>query len=477
MTIPKSPMKIYIKSAGRKDTQDYVWACLSGEENPSDLTLISKAEGSVPNRGIVHAFSPPGNGRTALFLGNVRSDRTDFGGTPILNRMAIVYSENDDERQDFIRTLVAEWMSGTSELIPLLRDGIVKSGNARGFDWSGDFLHKLEEIMGNIEDHAVPADGVTDDRKNASPQPMKTGNRNMKIAIQVPSGINEYQWYFGECPDYARTVEKICGNSSIAQKCFRAALHKQQNRWCLFLRDIIASDDGRGRLAQATIAIDIPDDSPQAEEKARRLLVAWLTPVSPLLEVFKKNVDVSSESVVADPDALYNSVEKLAAGEELPAEPLPTVRVLYRISEDLSNLDQLRAQAAEFVRTHKFGNQEGVHFLFTHCPYSTIPGDIDMLPDIPAKFIVLGWRDEEVLVSATTESGKPDDNNWLIVGTIAVAVAIVLFIIYFAFGGCKNIADATPEKSKLQSVASAAQQYRDEIPAPIKSKKRTSNQE
>lgn len=471
-------MKVYIKSAGRKDTQDYVWVCFSGEEDPSDLNLISKAERSVPNQGIVHALSAPENGRVALFLGNVRSDRTDFCGTPILNRLAVVYSENDHARRNVVQTLVSEWRSGTSELIPLLRDGIVRSDNPRGFDWTPDFSVGLKRIIGNAGDRVIKGNPAARDGGDTSFQPAITEKSKMKISINtVPSASDDYDWYFGERPDYAGDIWNICERvrASIASKCFFAALHKQPGAWCLFLQDIIGRDRHSNRPARGTISIEIPDDSPQAEGKARNLLAAWLTPNSPLLAIFKNNVDVSSETVVVKGGDLYDGVEKLTAGETLYDGSLPSRRLLYRVSEDLSNINELRTYASRFVRRYKFGDQPGVHFLFTLCPYSAIPGDIDMLPDMPAKFIVLGWRAGEpgdtpnpAIVDpprpapenkpAAAPAGRsplvadrsakeyrneprvtviPRSNNnfWFAVGT----AALVLLLVFFAFcRGCKT---------------------------------------
>ena len=90
-------MNLFIKSAGRSPDQDYVWLPLEPECPADSLPLLALAERTVPNRGTV-AAAYPAPPLVALFFGNVDSGRTDFQGTPILNRLgAILDTRSPDD--------------------------------------------------------------------------------------------------------------------------------------------------------------------------------------------------------------------------------------------------------------------------------------------------------------------------------------------------------------------------------------------
>ena len=137
-------------------------------------------------------------------------------------------------------------------------------------------------------------------------------------------------------------------------------------------------------------------------------------------------------------------------------------------------MSELRQQAIKFIRLHQFNASLGVHFLFTHCPYSTATDDIDKLPDMPAKFIVLGWRDDEARNKMMSQQNKTSNDDSGTSGTITQsghpviydashkrgkekillivgAVAVVLLILYFAFfSSHKGITKQDPHIDKTQ---------------------------
>lgn len=150
-------MRAYVKSAGRRAAQDYVWKAVesSGAEDRPDRCLLSIAEKRTANRGRVASFvaesgSPPS--RFALFFGNVDSGRRDFYGTPILNRIAFVFDAGNGDDARLAQNLASDWFSVVSSLEELLASSVVAADDPDGFALDSSFAERLRTIAG-----AVPA--------------------------------------------------------------------------------------------------------------------------------------------------------------------------------------------------------------------------------------------------------------------------------------------------------------------------------
>ena len=426
-------VRTYVKSAGHKASQDYVWrpADASGNESPADRKLLSEAERRAANRGRVAAFAcEPGESphRFALFFGNVDSGRRDFYGTPILNRIGFVFDAGDDGDGRAAANLAADWYSGDSVLEKRLSTGIPASDAPAGFAVSPDFAHAVAKVAGGPP-QAPPHPDVgwelfSEIARMARRPPLANGRKEplwkgnaMKIFVNTtPSvdeleGETEYGWHVGGRPAYGDRLSDICGHAITADIAFYAALSREPSSWVVFIQDIIGRDLAKIRPARGTIAIEISDSDANAAEKARRLLHAWLLPGGGLLAAIKSHVDVSGEEVKADMPALLAKADAIGTDPSiaLGATPLPQRRTIRRIAKDLSNIASLRREAAEFVAGHSFPAEPGVHFLFTHSAYSADPRSCDAMPSIPAKYIVAGHRDDEPdSCEPVQESAQPE---------------------------------------------------------------------
>ena len=266
----------------------------------------------------------------------------------------------------------------------------------------------------------------------------------MKVYINtLPSGGLDYGWYVGGRPRYADRLYAVCEHTEAisAEYTFFAALSKEGSDWVVFVQDIIGTDVGSVRPAQGTVAIEIPDSDKNALDKAKRLLASWLQPNGRLLNAIKDNVDISGDAVKADMPALLAAVEKIGTDSSvsLGNAPQPQKRTIQRISQSRDNVESLRADAAKFVAGHLFSATNGVQFLFTNFAYSSHADSYDALPDIPAKYIVAGYRkDESADISIPTPpslpsgpgSFPPNRRKFLIaLGIIIVSAVGVLFLI------------------------------------------------
>ncbi len=443
-------MKVFVKSAGRRETQDYVWMCLDGRPAPADHVALSLAERSAAKRGRVASFVAQMEGDAviaALFFGNVDSGRSDFYGTPILNRLGIVFDFSDSQEVRAALALATDWHSERSVLESLLRNCIGAADVPVGFGVDGSFrdmvaecassgprgrlrqdadlalfdsiraagrLSRQTEISSRADVSATaPSSVTTPEPRLSAANPAPSSNSSMKIFVNtVPSGSPDYGWYVGGRPDYADRLWKICDpvRSISAGNAYFAALARESGKWILFLQDVVGRDNDSNRPARFTFAIEIPDSDSHAQDKARRLLVAWLHPLS-LLPTLTQFIDISGTEVVADEAKLLAAAKDVATAEVqwLEDGPSPASRTWLRISRNRSNRDELRDRAWRFVAEHKFPTARGVHFLFTNAPYSCNSSSADALPDIPAKFVVTGFRDGEPDVVGTDRDSGPGD--------------------------------------------------------------------
>lgn len=144
-------MKVYVKSAGRQATQDYVWKTVEafGADDKIDRENLSIAERSTANKGRVASFvgdagEPPY--RFALFFGNIDSGRCDFYGTPILNRIGFVFEGEDGDDVRLAHNLASDWYSVSSALERQIATGIIASDDEVGFALSPDFAEVIRRI-------------------------------------------------------------------------------------------------------------------------------------------------------------------------------------------------------------------------------------------------------------------------------------------------------------------------------------------
>lgn len=488
-------MRAYVKSAGRKDSQDYVWipAGAAGAIPPADAELLSLAERSSARQGRVATFSgeagePPH--LFALFFGNVNSGRTDFYGTPILNRAGFVFDAADESDVRAALNLASDWYSAKSRLEGLLATGIEASDGERGFAAPGfeeavagiaaappdanrgpgagmalspdadmglfNSIRLIAGIAGKIRDGAGAR--ATPEFK-ATPDTKREGNPSMKIFMNtVPSGELDYGWYVGGRPPYEKRLWDVCERvrSVSAETAFFASLAREPNAWVVFAQDIVGRDEFTMRPARGTVAIEVSDSEPDAQAKARRLLREWLLPEGKLLDAIRRHVDVSGEQVKADMPALLAEVARIAAddsGIAILRCPLEGGRILQRIAKDRSNFDSLRRDAAQFVNDREFPDEPGVQFLFTNTPYSENPRSLDVLPQIPAKFIVLGWREDPPALRDAPGGGaggsgarpdRPGPLSSFSRGVVAVAAFAALAIVALFARGCGGCGKKPP---------------------------------
>ena len=482
-------MKVYVKSAGRQATQDYVWKAVEtfGADDKADRKILSIAEKSTANKGRVGSFvgeagEPPY--RFALFFGNIDSGRCDFYGTPILNRIGFVFDGGDGNDIRLAQNIALDWYSVSSVLEKQLGAGIIASDDEVGFVLSPDFAEAIRRIassstvdklrpdadQGLFESIARMARLSSPVSKPDKPtdNPTQKGN-SMKIYINtVPSGESDYGWYIGGRPLYADRLCDVCEHIAAvtANAAFFAALSREESAWVVFVQDIIGRDNRTNRPARGTIAIEIPDSDSNAEEKARRLVCSWLQPNGRLLLAIKDNVDTSGEEVKADMLALLAAVEKIGTDSSvsLGNVPQPQKRTIYRISRSRENVESLRTDAAKFVAGHSFSATSGVQFLFTNFAYSSQADSYDALPDIPAKYIVAGYRKDEsagvsIPTDTTTTNPPPPPPPWLkwlkrIVAIVVIGVIIV--VVVAVLRGCGKATKETEGKGVSASIPTNA---------------------
>ena len=480
-------MKVYVKSAGRKAAQDYVWKAVEafGADDKAEREILSIAERSTANKGRVASFV--GNAgelpcRFALFFGNIDSGRCDFYGTPILNRIGFVFDGGNSDDVRLALNLTSDWYSASSALERLIATGIIASDDEIGFSLASDFAEVIRKIalsppvekmrpdadQGVFESiarigHLHPPVYRTDKPKDNSKQ---KGN-SMKIYINtLPSGGLDYGWYIGGRPRYADRLYSVCEHTeAISAECtFFAALSKEGSDWVVFVQDIIGTDMGTVRPAQGTVAIEIPDSGQNALDKAKRLLCSWLHPKGRLLKTVKENVDISGDAVKADMPALLAAVEKIGADSSISLgnAPQPQNRTIRRISQSRDNVDSLRSDAAKFVAEHSFSAESGVQFLFTNFAYSSRADSYDALPGIPAKYIVAGYREDEL-----ADINIPNDDHpvqppppppylrmlLIALGTIIVIAVSVLLL---TLRGCNKSTKGTDDKGCSVSISTNA---------------------
>ena len=446
-------MKVYVKSAGRQAAQDYVWKAVEafGADDKADREMLSIAEKSTANKGRVASFVGDAGEypcRFALFFGNVDSGRRDFYGTPILNRIGFVFDGGDSDDVRLARNLASDWYSISSALERQIATGIIASDEEIGFALLPDLAENIRKIAASpISEELRPdADqglfesiaGMARLSSSVSRPNKPTGNPTqkgnaMKIFVNtVPSGESDYGWYIGGRPPYADRLCDVCERVAAvtADTAFFAALSKEGTTWVVFLQDIIGRDIRTNRPARGTIAIEIPDSETKSLEKARRLLCSWLQPNGRLLQVIKDNVETTGEEVTTNMPAFLAAVESIATDPSISLgnAPQPQERTIHRISQSRTNVDSLRREAAKFVAEHTFSTAGGVQFLFTNFAYSSQPGSYDALPDIPARYIVVGYRKEEPRPSPPPP--PPSKKPVAFYGVIAAVIVILIWILW-----------------------------------------------
>jgi len=486
-------MKAYVKSAGRQATQDYVWKAVEafGEDDKADREILSIAERSTANKGRVASFvgeagKPPY--RFALFFGNVDSRRCDFYGTPILNRIGFIFDGGNGDDIRLAQNLASDWYSVSSALERQIATGIIASDDEIGFALSLDFAEAIRRIASSstIDKLRPDADqglfeSIARMARLSSPvskpdkptdNPTQKGNTMRIFVNTVPSGESDYGWYIGGRPPYADRLCDVCEHVAAvaADTAFFAALSKEGSTWVVFVQDIIGRDVRTNRPARGTIAIEIPDSDSTAAEKSRRLLCSWLQHNGRLLQAIKDNIDTSGDEVKANMPALLAAVEKIGTDSSISLgnAPQPQRRTIRRISQSRDNVESLRADAAKFVAGHSFLQTSGVQFLFTNFAYSSRPDSYDVLPDIPAKYIVAGYRkDEAEDVKTPTqketfngvdagrgdnsehrqEEGEDQHSNHIVLGVVVAVIVCILLVVILR--SCSKSAVETGEKSMV----------------------------
>lgn len=482
-------MKVYVKSAGRQAAQDYAWKAVEafGADDKADKEILSIAEKKAATRGRVasvgEAGAPPC--RFALFFGNIDSGRSDFYGTPILNRIGFVFDGVDGEDVRLAQNLASDWYSVSSALERQIAMGIIASDDEIGFALSSDFAEAIRKIASSPTEGKLRPDAdqglfvsiariarlsssVSRPDKPTN-NPTQKGN-TMKIFVNtVPSGESDYGWYIGGRPPYADRLCDVCEHVAAvtADAAFFAALSHENAAWILFVQDIIGRDVRTNRPARGTIAIEIPDSDSKAGEKSRRLLCSWLQPNGRLLQAIKDNIDTSGEEITANMPKLLAAVEKIGTDLSISLGNAiqPQKRTIRRISQSRDNVVSLRSDAAKFVADHLFSGMSGVQFLFTNFAYSSQASSYDALPDIPAKYIVAGYRqDEPTDVSIPTPNPTPDseDDNHIPPNPRKFPIALVIIIVIavgallLIFRGCGKNTEGTGDKGVSSSTSTNA---------------------
>lgn len=481
-------MRVYVKSAGRKAPQDYVWKVVDvfGSDDMTDREILSVAERSAASKGRVASFADDSGAspcRFALFFGNVDSGRCDFYGTPILNRIGIVFDGRNANDVRLALNLAADWYSASSALERQIAAGIVASDDEIGFALSPDFAEAFKAICSSPTKERLRPDADQSffesiakmarlsSSAGRSDKPMDNPTREgktMKIYINtLPSGGLDYGWYIGGRPRYADRLYAICERTeAISADCaFFAALSKEGSDWVVFVQEIIGIDLGTVRPAQGTVAIEIPDSGQNSLDKAKRLLCSWLQPNGGLLKAIKGNVDISGDAVKVNMTALLAAVEKIGSDSSISLGniPQPQRRTIRRISQSRDNVELLRADAAKFVAAHSFSAAGGVQFLFTNFAYSSQVGSYDALPDIPAKYIVAGYRRDEPadLITPTPQPApsEPDSipprprKHPIALGVIIVGAVVSLLFILRGCGKTTAEAEGKGASSSIQANA------------------------
>ena len=481
-------MKVYVKSAGRKAVQDYVWKVVEafGADDKADRENLSIAERSTANKGRVASFAGGAGDspcRFALFFGNIDSGRCDFYGTPILNRIGFVFDGRNSDDVSLALNLASDWYSASSALERLIATGIISSDDEIGFALAPDFAEVIRKIASSppVENLRLYANqglfesiarmGRLPSLVNRPNKPkdnsMQKGN-SMKIFINtVPSGESDYGWYIGGRPPYADRLCDVCEHVAAvtADTAFFAALSRENSAWVVFVQDIIGRDVRTNRPARGTVAIEISDSDSNAEEKARRLVCSWLQPNGHLLLAIKDNVDTSDEEVKADIPALLAAVEKIGVDSSISLgnAPQPQNRTIRRISQSRDNVDSLCSDAAKFVAEHSFSAESGVQFLFTNFAYSSRADSYDALPDIPAKYIVAGYREDEPV-----DINIPNDDHHhipppppppylrMLLIALGTIIVIAVSVLLLTLRGCDKSTKGTDGKGDSVSISTSA---------------------
>lgn len=470
-------MKVYVKSAGRQAAQDYVWKAVEafGADDKADRKILSIAEKSTANKGRVASFvgkagEPPY--RFVLFFGNIDSGRSDFYGTPILNRIGFVFDGGNDDDIRLALNLASDWYSVSSALERQIATGVIASDDEIGFALSPDFAETIRKIASSptVEKMRPDADqGLFESiarnarlsssgnmLNNPIDNPTQKGN-TMKIFVNtVPSGESDYGWYIGGRPSYADSLCDVCEHVAAvtADAAFFAALSHENSAWVLFVQDIIGRDVRTNRPARGTIAIEIPDSDSKAGEKSRRLLCSWLQPNGRLLQAIKDNIDTSGEEITANMPVLLAAVEKIGTDSSISLgnAPQPQNRTIRRISQSRDNVVSLRSDAAEFVAGHSFPATSGVQFLFTNFAYSSQASSYDALPDIPAKYIVAGYRNDED-GEGRIPPAPPAPPPFLKLIAIGVVAVVAVGALLLTLRGCGKNTKGTEGKGVSSSLS------------------------
>ena len=299
----------------------------------------------------------------------------------------------------------------------------------------------------------------------------------MKIFVNtVPSGEADYGWYVGGRPDSAGSLWKICEpvRAVTADTAFFAALSHEPGKWVLFLQDVVGRDSFTNRPARFTFAIEIPDSAPNAQDQARRLLSAWLHPVFLLPKILTQFIDISGTEIKAAEEKLLAAAQDVADNSPatLDHQPIGASRIWKRLSNDRSNLSELRNEASLFVDAHAFPSTGGVQFLFTCAPYSSNPLSPDAIPAIPARYVVTGFRADEADgvvprqptgrdLASPPNPGKSVLGKPIFVGGVILAAISAVLATLLTLRGCRK----PPENESLDdSPAPAAVTVQDNAP-------------
>lgn len=467
-------MKVYVKSAGHKDTQDYVWICVGDRADPAETELLGQAERKTTNRGnVVSWVDSTSHSKRVLFIGNATSGRVDFYGTPIRNHIGLIIDPKIEDELRLANQIAKRWMNSSSRLARILRESVVASDDDCGFRCDSDILGRLMAVGEEVEDSSSAALQEEDGKRAHSSK--ETGkDTHMHISIHtVPSGEQDYEWCFGGRPTYADRLWDVAERvrTTDSNKVYFAILAHEAGKWILFIRDIVGKDTivRPARDAGCAMAIEISDQNGGAD-KTRRLLAAWLDSDDKLKKILLQTVDRSGAEVKVDKEKLYDAVEKLLAGDTCPLEADELLDssnpCIVRLAKDLSDRMEMRRLSAEYVRKFKFPSKDGVHFMFASTPYSSRPNHPDRLPDTLAHLIVIGHRDDErgeggESIRQIIKRGKfsperppepPPHDPWYIeykqIEIVAAVVTLVVLLIFSIIRGCDSDEPAESDQNK-----------------------------
>ncbi len=402
-------MKIYLKSAGRKAEQEYSWLCIYGGKDEYDLELLSKAERKTTNRGKVAELFMGTGGKVVLFLGNVQTERKDFSLSPIINRIGFVFDSSSEKDKQFASSAVADWYGDCSVIMKTLETGVVESKSEQGFECVPEFVATILSCLSRQGSNILSENGknlimqIHDAFAKVESKDTSTKKESkMRISIYtvLSSDNGEFGWYYGGRPSCEKRILSLFGNIGAIsrRRTFFALLEHDQDKWTLVVQDIVGMDCLTNRTAPGIIVIELPDAEDDAEHVVRRILIEWLKDNGGRsLNAFKDNVDISGATIKVNEERLHEALNQVGGDASilLDTKQIPARRCTLRLSSDSSNLKQLKTMGAEFISTFDFTHTHGVQFLFTHIAYASSSNSSNQLPSIPARFVVLGYREDE----------------------------------------------------------------------------------